>query len=326
MVSKVLLYRPSGKKTYDITPICELITIGGDITKCARECEIVTPYSLLDKSHQKIFPSLGDLITVYEGKVTLFWGMIMDRTMSNDQKSTFIAFDPIIHLTKSTGTYNFKKAKPESIATQIVREAGLNIGNIINTGIPIDLLADSTSFYDTIIKAYYKASLKTKKQYMPIMLGSKFYIVEKGAMNSNLIISADTNLTNFEYNDSIQDMVNRVKIYSDKGKYLGKVDAASWISAFGVFQQVIQKEEKKDPKAEAKSMLKGSQNTFSVECRGISSCKTGYAVRVQIPYLDITRNQNMYIDGDTHTYNLGLNDHSMQLQLSFKNQMDNKED
>lgn len=322
----VRLYRPSNKTTYDITPLCETVQVSGNIGSCARQCDINTTYSLYDKNHYRVFPSLGDLITIYEGKTTIFFGMIMYREMSSEQTVNFTSYDPIIHLTKSTGSYNFKKTSAESIANTVAKEAGMNVGNIISTGQNIDLIVDGESLYDVIMKAYTKASIKTKKQYLPIIMGSKFNVIEKGTINTDIILSTDANITAFNYTDNIEEMINRIKIFDENGKYLGKVDNSTLINAYGIFQNVIQKEEGVNPSSAAKDMITGSTQGFTLDCRGVSSCKTGYGVRVQVPYIDLVRNQNMFIDGDSHVWNLATGDYNMQLQLSFKNEMDKRED
>lgn len=215
----VRLYRPSKKTTYDITPICESVQVSGNKGSCARQCDISTLYSLYDKNNYKVFPSLGDLITIYEGKTTVFFGMIMYREMSSDQTVSITAFDPIIHLTKSIGTFNFKKATPESITAVVAKEAGMNIGNIVSTGVKINMICDGMSLYDIIMTAYTKASLKTKKQYMPIMSGSKFNVIEMGTINTDTILSTDTNIVGFNYSDNIENIINRVKIFDENEKY-----------------------------------------------------------------------------------------------------------
>lgn len=325
MITEVLLFRPKKKQTLDIIKLCESVEIKGDIESCARECHLTTMYPFRDKNHEKVFPSIGDIVYVNEGRTNLFFGMVMDRTLSMDERATFVCYDPIIHLTQSYGTFNFKKAKPEDIARTVAKSAGMNIENLAATGITIDLICENLSFYEIIMQAYTKASIKNGKQYIPKMRGSKFNVIEKGSLNSDLVLSLDANITNFEYNSNILDMVNKVAMYNDSGKFLGSIQIDDWVNSFGVFQQVVQKEEGKDIKAQARALIHGSTSTLSIEALGISSCQTGHSVRVVLPYIDVTRNQNMFIDGDTHTYVIGSGLHTMQLNLNFENKMDRKE-
>ena len=75
-------------------------------------------------------------------------------------------------------------------------------------------------------------------------------------------------------------------------------------------------EDGKNPATEAQKLLKGIEHTWSVETLGNWECRTGSLVGVKIFYMDEEMEAKLLIDGDTHTWDVGTNKYTMQLNLA----------
>jgi hypothetical protein len=157
---------------------------------------------------------------------------------------------------------------------------------------------------------------------MPIMQQGKLNIIEKGKTVASYVLSPDSNIQDAAYSESIENMINRVKIYDENKNLIGTVENADWIKLYGVLQDVYTKEADKDAQTVAKNMLKGVEQTASLSgILGCTDCVTGNAVQVKEPYTGLTG--LFYIDTDTHTWQDGQ--YTMDLGLNFQNIMDEKE-
>ena len=235
---------------------------------------------------------------------------------------TYSGYDDLNHLLRSNISKNFKNKTPEKITEIICNELKIKIGSIEKTDINIkSLLADGVSGYDIIMQAYTKAFNAKGKKYMPIMSGKKLYVIEKGSVIENFVLSDGINVTSSNYSESLDSMINKVKIYNSKGKLIDVVKTDNWISSYGVFQEIYAVEDGVEPNSAAHSVLKGIDKTASIEAIGNTNCISGYGIEIQDKLTGL--NGKFWIDSDAHTWQNGI--HTMSLELSFKNIMDAKE-
>jgi len=73
------------------------------------------------------------------------------------------AYDGLIYLTKSKGTYNFKKMTAEAITKKVAGDFGISVGTLASTGIGQSFIADSQGIYDIIMQAYTGAAKQNGK-------------------------------------------------------------------------------------------------------------------------------------------------------------------
>lgn len=103
------------------------------------------------------------------------------------------------------------------------------------------MIIDGDTFYDIIMKAYTKAAEQTGEKYICRMNGSKLSVVVKGTIVKNFVLAEEYNITNTEYEETIENMVNVVKIYDDKGTQIGEVRNEEQIEKYGIFQQIYKR-------------------------------------------------------------------------------------
>ncbi|MFL0248858.1 terminase [Clostridium neuense] len=313
----------------DITGYLKTIEWSGDLSQCARKIEGTLAYSIFDKNQPHVQIGPGTLIWLVDDEIGEFFrGIVFDRELNSSEEVTFTAYDYLIYFLKSKGTYNFQNMLPEDIAEKVCSDAGVETGNIENTGVKVSFLSQNEAFYNIIMKAYTKVSKASngKLQYFPRIVGEKLEIIEKGKVVPNFELRPDLNMNSCDYSDNIEDMINRVKIYDDKNNYLGVVEDAEHITEFGVLQDTYTVEEGKNPNAEANLMLKGAETETTVEAIGNMNCITGFGVRTKIFYMDVLSDAVWYIDSDNHTFDVETGKHTMELVLHSSNLMDLQEE
>lgn len=311
----------------DITSLCKTVSISGDVSQCSRKMDLTVAYSLYDKNMPNVQIGCTNKIWMVddvEGEI--FRGVVFDRELNSDNETKIVVYDYLVYLLKSKASFNFQNMTPEDITKKACEEVGITPGNIASTGVKINLVVQNEDLYTIIMKAYTQASKITGIQYIPMMRGIVLDIIQKGQVVANYILNTKQNITKSAYTDSLDNMINRVKIYDSNGNYIDEVKNSGWVDTCGVLQDSYTKEQDKNPYTVAQNMLHGIDNYFKIEALGNLKCKTGNAVNVTIPWFYLTTNGAvMYIDTDVHTWDLSTGKYTMELTLNFSNKMDLKE-
>lgn len=307
---KVLYYKDS--TNLDISELVSQIVWSGNEEEIARRVELEVLNPIQDYYIPKLDIKLGGFIVFYtNSNKELFQGFILSkekRSQSGNIRLTCV--DVLYYLNKNKSIHNFEKKTAENIATILCNEVKVVIGVLATTGIVQDLPANDTIF--NIIKdAYDYAGSLNGKYYNIRMNQGKLYIEEKAKSANLILLTSDSNINDSSYKESLEEMVNLVKIYDDTGKQIGEVKNSDNIVTYGIFQDTYEKEENKDYNASANNMLKGIEKTISVEVIGNVDCISGSYVSVVDNNLGITG--DFTIISDTHTFAEGI--HTMSLEL-----------
>lgn len=296
----------------DISNYVSTLTWSGGVTEVARKLEI----SLINSDKLgKLKFSEGNKLVLYKDSTELFQGYAFTKEWGAKNKViNSTVYDGLVYLVKSNATYNFKRISPEDITRKVCKDFDILSGELPSTGITINHLFQDVNVYEILKQIWTKAHLRTGKIYMPIMRDGKLNIIEKGSkiidFNTNYVLDTSSS-------ESIEEMVNRVRIYNEKGKNTGKVENEAWVKNFGILQQTYAREKDKNAVDMAKNILKGIQKNLTLEGIGDIGCISGNALRVKI-----TNGISglFYIDSDTHTFENGS--HKMSLTLNYQNIMD----
>lgn len=309
----------------NITDFVESVTWGGSAYQASRTLEFSLLYSPLDDNLKDINIKLGDRVKLYDDSNRLLINAMVytrERASSNGT-ITYSCMDDMNRLIRSNGTYNFKNSTPERITKKVCNDIGVKVGNVATTNVTIKtLLIDAGSFYDIILKAYTKAHKANSKKYLPIMVNQSLNVIEKGEIVANFTLSDKVNITSSSYSETLDNMINKVKIYDESGKQIGEVVNKSNIDKYGIFQEAYAKEDGVNATTASKSMLNGIDKTASVEALGNVECIAGYGVKIKDSITKLTG--VFWIDSDSHTWKNGT--HTMSLDLMFKNIMELSED
>lgn len=325
---KIIWIRNKNSCTYtsDITQAVSSVSWSGSVSQAARTAEIAVIHAPNDKNvnNLKLNIGAGEVIKLYEGGGLIFLGEIQStRKTSETGTVTYTCYDLLNHLLKSTGVYNFSDTTAERITKKVCADLGIKTGSIAETNATIKkMIIEGDTFYDMIMKAYTKAAKQTGKKYICRMNGPELAVEVKGTKVKNFILAEEYNITGAEYEETIENMVNVVKIYDETGAQVGEVRKDEWVEKYGIYQQVYKKEKGINEQEAAGNMLKGIEKRVTLDgINGDLKCIAGNGVEV---YDKATGLHGLFwIDSDTHTWENGT--HIMNVELNFKNIMDSKE-
>ena len=324
---KIIWTKKKDGSEKNITNVVGSTTWGGSIEQAAREATITVLNAPNDSNITKLKLNIapGDILKLYEGDTLIFYGEVQ-TSEKRDEIGTvsYKARDLLDHLLRINHKQKFKNKTAEAITKELCKKYGITTGSIVATKKVIKkLIIDDSSLYDIIMTAYTKASRSTGKKYMAYMSGKKLCVKAKGATVSNYELDEYKNLSEASYEETIENMVDQVKIYNDKGKQVGVVKNAAHIKRYGIYQSVYTKEKGVNAQTAAKNMLNGIEKKVNVSTiDGNIKCISGNAVKVTDTATGLKG--IFWIQNDSHTWESGR--HTMNLELSFKNIMDKKDE
>ena len=311
-------------KDRDITEYISSIVWGGSKSEVARKLELSVINAPLDKNITPLVMDLAEPVYLFEddGVTELFRGFITDReAVSATGTIKYTAYDILFYTLKSTATYNFSGKTAEKITQMVCEDMEIPTGDIATTGLSQKLIVDGKSIYEIIMQAYTQAYQKNGKQYHVVARKGKLCVEEMGKQMCSTELTEDSNISSSKYTETITNMINKVRIYTDKGVASGVVQNAEDIAKYGIFQQVYKKEKGKDPTTTAKSMFKSVEKTFSLDCLNYNDAVTGAGVTISDSATGLSG--IAWIEADTHTWSDGVA--TMSLTITLKQVMDKKE-
>ena len=318
-MTKIILIQ--NHKETDITSYVSTINWSGSKAEAARKLEISMVNSIKDVYTVDCYIKNGSMLKLIENQQIIFEGFVFfNEKSSGSSVVTVTAYDRLIYMLKSKASYNIKNESAEQITDKICKHFQIPIGKLAKTNVKQSFVADGKTLYDIMMKAYTEAAKTTMKKYMPKMNKGKLDIIEIGEKLCSQALTDATNITNCGYSETASNMVNRVKIYDDKGKVIDTVENADWVKRYGVLQAVYRVEKDKNEVAMAKEMLQDVQKDISVSALGSTECVAGNSVQVKDQATGLTG--LFYIDQDSHTWQNGQ--HMMNLKLNFKKIMDER--
>lgn len=312
--------------TTDITQVVSSVCWGGSVSQAARTAEIaiVNAPNDIQITKLKVNIAAGDIIQLYESNHLLFYGAVQTKEKTSENGTiTYHCMDLLSHLLRSTGVYNFSNTTAEEITKKVCADFQIKTGTIVASKATIKkMIVDGSTIYDIIMQAYTKASRQTGDLYICRMDGFQLSVEVKGIQVQNFILVDGCNIANTTYQETIENMVNVVKIYNDTGKQIGEVKKDKWVEKYGIYQQIYKKESGVNETKAANNLLVGVEKKVNLDgINGDLKCIAGNGVEVYDKATDL--NGLFWIESDTHTWENGT--HVMNLELNFKNIMDIKE-
>ena len=317
--------KKSNGKTHNITKAVGVVTWSGSTTQAARQAGITVLNAPGDPNIKELKLNLapGDVITLYEDGKNIFYGEIQTVEKKAEIGTvSYNATDILGHLLRITHKGKYRKKTAEGITKIVCKKYGIQTGNIAKTKKELDkVIIDGSSIYDTVMVAYTKAAKGTGKKYMCYMQGKRFSTKVKGTVVSGYSLNENKNIVSSSFEETIENMVNQVAIYDDKGKQVGIVKNQSHLERYGLYQENYTKEKGVNAKRAAKNMMSGVEKTVNVEAiDGNVKCTAGVGIKVHDRATGL--DGIFWIESDTHTWEGGR--HTMSLELNFKNIMDEK--
>ena len=297
---KVVLKNKTG--SIDVTNMTSTIKWSGSTSQIARVLEIDFLYPLHDHYAPKIYPNIGDEMYLYDDTgEELFRGRVFYNERFGEQGTIQITcYDDAIRLSKSKGTYNFKNKAAEAITRTVCNDLGISVGNLVTTGIPQKMLCSNMNMYEIIKEAYESAGKQNGKRYCITMKQGKLCVDQVGNEIIDYTLRADTNIIESSYSENAEGVVNKVKIFDENEQYFGVIQNDELIDLLGTFQDVYIKEDGKQAKAVAQSMMKGVSQEISITVKGITNCISGKMAKIED---SMTKLEGLfYIESDEHEW------------------------
>lgn len=306
-------------KDQDITDYVSEMSWGGSKSEVARKLELKVVNAPLDKNITPLIIGLADPVYLFEDdrKTELFRGFVVDREASSVTGTvTYTAYDLLYYTIKSNATYNFSGKTAEAITQMVCRDMEIPTGELSATGISQKLIVQNKSIYDIIKEAYQAATQQNNVEYFIRAVKGKLCVEPVGGIACEIELGEDSNITSSQYKESLNGMVNKVRIYDGEGNQTGVVQNDGDITKYGIFQQTYTKEEGKDPTTVAKSMFKSVEKTFTLECVDFTGAITGAGAIVKDSSTSLSG--DVWIEADTHTYKDGVGTMSLTVTIRDK--------
>lgn len=310
---------------YDITPLVGTIRWGGDIRQAARRLEVNLAFGR-DHFLPKYDVPVGSLLILLNGTQEILRGVVFSKEKNTDGNYQVIAYDHLIYLLKSKGTYIFRNMTADAITRKLCSVFNIPVGTLA-PGIPLQklILRDQT-IYDMILIAYTETMKRNGKKYVIQMKQGKLSVIEKAQQPLRWLITEGQNLSSASYSESIEDMRNRILIVGDKDQVLAKVEDSNLIKQYGLLQELRQEGNIKAGEAliMAQNLLKDLgklSREASITCLGLDDVEAGIAIEVKESLTGLVG--TFYVDTDEHTVENGQ--HMMNLKLNWTDEVATKE-
>lgn len=312
--------------SFDISQVVQSIAWGGDIRQAARKLEPDIVYSK-DSYNPKYAPPLGSIIMLHDYGIELFRGVVFDVTKSTGGTLKVVAYDHLIYLLNSKGTYIFRGMTADAIISKLCGDFGVPVGSVPATGIVLDkLILRDMSIYDMCLVALTETTKRNSKKYQLKMKNGALHVIEKGQQVLKWLITEGQNLISAEYSESINEMKNRIVIVGDKDQVLAEVKDDALIQQYGMLQELKNEGNITTGEAQtiASNMLKDLGKVTqeaSVECLGLDEVEAGAALEVKETLTGLVG--TYYVETDDHTVKNNL--HTMNLKLAWTDEVATKD-
>ena len=307
----------------DISRLVKDVTWSGSRTGVARKLEVNFTQDDRDPQWRVVdFNNGYTVIATNELGENFFEGNIYKYKRSRADSNVYLMCWDHLHVMKASKmTKEYTNALPEDITREMCQLLGVLPGNIAETGIPVSFVANNKTGYQIIMMAYTEAHKKNDKLYQPVMNGNKLDIVEKGALIEDFKLDSRVNMTNSEYEESIEKLINQVALLDEQGNITSYERDEESINKYSMFQTTIKTDPNKDMKKEVEAIFKDNkvERKGHITALGDYRAISSYSIQVT----DGLFNGKFYIAQDTHTFKEGQ--HEMKLELEFENEMNEVE-
>lgn len=319
----ITLFRQADGLQYNITSAVSQVEWSGSASSAGRQLAIGYISAPNDRfSIPEV--STGDLVSFSPDGEEVFHGQFFGSEKSSAIGTvTYTAYDMMKNMLESTGQYNFKNVTPEGVARQVCDEAQVPVRFLYQTGINIEsMLCDGMALYDIIMAAYTKAHRITGEKFFPMVYKRGFAVYKTEWAVAGFVLTDSRNILESSISESMENVVNCVKIYDSRGVQTGEVSDQESRKVYGTFQRVYRQEDGVDPVTAAGRLVHTlPSQTVRVRAIGDRNCLSCYYVTLTDRVTGLT---GLYwISSDKHTWKNGV--YTMELDLEFDSIMDEKE-
>lgn len=243
----------------------------------------------------------------------------------NEVSLVFKAYDRGVYLKQNSTFLAVRNQTPEAVTAQLCTEYGIHMGKLAATGVKLSRNFMGVTLYQVLQTMYTLAAEQTGKKYQIRFRGDNLEVAEKAISAESIRLVPGSNLISCKSEDSIEDMISSVAVYSDDYKKTAVYDSPNnYRALYGLMQKAIKASSYDDPAAAARELLQenGISTTITATCLGNTKLITGNTVVVHEP---VTGTDGLFwITEDSHTVSSrGI--YQTTLTLDFRNLMDKQE-
>jgi hypothetical protein len=314
----IKVYLVKDKAQYDISDYIVSLKWSGDLDGAARKISV----DLLQNDEMKeLEMDNGDMLEVIHDGKSIFQGYIFSLEMEGGgTTASYVAYDGLIYLIKSKGTYNFKNMASRQIIDILSEKFGFEVGILPSINTKCSRIFQDKSVYEIIKEVYEIEGKKNNDKYVIEMNNGVLEIFEYGRRYVENTLEDNINLISLKYSESIEDMVSKVMVLDDKDNKIDVLVDSELTDKYGSIQNVYKEEDGIDYRSGAKDKMKGPDKVYSIDALGDIGCTTGKSVYIKDSTTGITG--EFYISGDEHSFS--SNSHTMSLNLVLKEKEDEK--
>jgi len=253
----------------------------------------------------------------------LLRGLVVSQGRGKSKKLSIAARDNLIYFANNDDTFNYKNRTASQIFVDVCTRFQIGYDTVADTKYVIPSVSlESGKIWDAILEALSLTYKATGQRYYVVSSKGKVSLLLRKEAVQQWVIEDGQNLIDYDYNKSIESIVTRVRMISEKGAVVASAVNAELEKKFGIFQKIIQKDNdlnagQLQEVTNSTLKLEGmAKESLSVTGLGIESAISGAAIYLIIPDLDIRR--SYYIDEDAHTFR--GNYHEMKLTLNKANE------
>lgn len=214
---KLLLVRPGTSDTLDLSQLIESIEWSGSKWGAPRTLTATILDTTQRWQNAQVKPIIHDdnQVVFYYNDEELFRGKIFSKQQTKPGKTTIKAYDSLVYLTKNQDHYVFSKQKASDIIKRLCNDFQISVGSIVDTVHVIPhLVLSGRSLYDMIMKAIKITYDNTGVRHHLRAVNGNVTLVRSKDMAVEWIIEPGTNLINWTYTRSMENMITKIKLES----------------------------------------------------------------------------------------------------------------
>lgn len=308
----------------DITMLCGGITLEGSVKAASRKLTLEVLRDGQDYYLGKIASvRRGDAIVLDDGTSPyVFYGLVwyVEEDDSSMTK-TITCYDNMKYLMTSDVITNvWTGVTAREVTETVCKELGVTCTELPETDVKINVNARDKTGYEAIMIAWTETKKVTGKVYYPRMEGFFFIVIEKGKKitDNSLKYQSEAlpgNLTSVSIAEDSAEAVSSIWSRNGAGTATWIENDDDLINLLGYIvgvNDVGQSTKDSDVKE-----INDGKKTCRVEAIGDWRMQTGWSVGIEST---LKTEDHLYIEADTHYYENGI--HTMELELSYENSMD----
>lgn len=263
----------------------------------------------------------GQQVFFYCRKKEIFRGLLMTDSRSSKRTLSIKAYDNCVYLCNNKGSFSFKNNTASYIFEYCLKQLGLPLGSVADTGHVIgELIKKNTTYWDVIEDALSQTYYATGIRYYVSSEKGKIYLRKREEQNSMPILSLNSNIQSYDMSRSIYKTRTRLTLVTSKDATKGSFINTDLEKKIGKFAD-IQSVDEDITQTELNQKIATFQKDTSIVDQDLSlvaigdlRCISGKCAYVQISPIGAKR--IMFIEEDTHVFENGY--HKMNLKLSYE--------